>query len=67
MNQQEWLRIMITNLSATSKLVVCWNEAVPCTTKLPVNTWLPVTVKVVPSNCRLDSPLIEPPPVAVNT
>ena len=48
-------------------MVVFWNEAVPCTIKLPVMVSLPVIVKVVPSNCRLDSPLIDPPPVAVNT
>ena len=29
-----------TNLSATSKLVVCWNDAVPCTVKLFVITAL---------------------------
>ena len=56
-----------TNLSATSKLVVCWKDAVPCTVKLPVITSLPVTVNVVPSNVKLPSPLIVPPPVAVNT
>jgi len=54
-----------TNLSATSKLVVCWNEAVPCTVKLPVMISLPVTVNVVPLNVKADSPLIVPPPVAV--
>ena len=56
-----------TNLSATSKLVVCWNEAVPCTIKLFVIVAFPVTVSVVPSNVKLLSPFIVPPPVAVNT
>ena len=57
-----------TNLSATSKLVVFWNDAVPCTIKLFVITALPVTdnVLVTPSNDKLLSPLIVPVFVAVN-
>ena len=48
------------------KLSVFVNEAVPATDKLPVIVVLPVTVKVVPSNAKLLSPFIVPPPVAVN-
>ena len=54
------------NLSLIFKFSVLVNEAVPATDKSPVIVALPFTVNNEPSNVKLDSPLIEPVPVAVN-
>ena len=47
-----------TNLSATSKLVVFWKDAVPITVKLLDTVKLPGTVTVPPAELIVKSPVV---------